>query len=479
MMNNKILYIGLICSVISVTGCKSLQVDERKASTETPEFFYGNATDSLQSENSSKLNWKEFFTDVNLQNLIEEALSNNQELNIMKQELEISKNEIRVRKGECLPSIDLKIGGGVDKVARYTNIGAMEATTEMLPGKEMPEPVSDLGIAAVAKWEIDIWGKLHNAKDAAVNRYLASVEGRNFMVTHLVAEIAQSYYELLALDNQLQIVNKNVEIQSDALDVIKKLKEAARTNELAVKRFEAQVLKTTALQFDISQKIIETENRINFLLGRYPQAIVRSTNNFEDLVPQQIYSGVPSEILMNRPDLRKAEYELTAANLDVKVAKARFYPSLGLSAGIGYQAFDPSYIFKPQSLLYSLAGDLITPVVNRNAIKAAYNTANAKQIQTVIAYEQNILNAYIEVANGMNKISNLQKSFDLKKQEVDALTQSVDISNKLFKSARADYMEVLLTQREALEAKFELIETKIAQLSTSVAVYKALGGGWK
>lgn len=479
MMNNKILYIGLLCSMLSATGCKSIQVDERKASTETPDFFYGTNTDSLQSKNSSNLNWKEFFTDVNLQKLIEEALSNNQELNIMKQELEISKNEIRVRKGEYLPSVDLKIGGGVDKVARYTNIGTMEASTEMLPGKEMPEPVSDLGIAAVAKWEIDIWGKLHNAKDAAVNRYLASVEGRNFMVTHLVAEISQSYFELLALDNELQIVNKNVEIQSDALDVIKKLKEAARTNELAVKRFEAQVLKTTALQFDISQKIIETENRINFLLGRYPQAIVRSTANFEDLVPNQIYSGVPSEILMNRPDLRKAEYELVAANLDVKVAKARFYPSLGLSAGIGYQAFDPSYIFKPQSLLYSLAGDLITPVVNRNAIKAAYSTANAKQVQTVVAYEQNILNAYIEVANGMSKISNLQKSFDLKKQEVDALTQSVDISNKLFKSARADYMEVLLTQREALEAKFELIETKMAQLSTSVAVYKALGGGWK
>jgi len=170
---------------------------------------------------------------------------------------------------------------------------------------------------------------------------------------------------------------------------------------------------------------------------------------------------------------------LAAAKLDVQVAKANFYPSLHISAGIGFQAFDPSYLLKsPQSLLYSLAGDLAAPLINRNAIKATYYSANAKQIQAVYNYERTILNAYVEVANQVSKISNLEKSYDTKSQEVQALTQSIGISNNLFRSARADYMEVLLTQRDALESKFDLVETKMQQMNAVVNIYRALGGGW-
>ena len=172
------------------------------------------------------------------------------------------------------------------------------------------------------------------------------------------------------------------------------------------------------------------------------------------------------------------EQELAAAKLDVRVAKARFYPSLDLSAGIGLQAFNPVYIIKPQSFLFSLAGELTAPLINRRAIKVAYYNANAKQIQAVYHYEQTVLGAYIEVANQLSKIHNLESSVNIKSKEVDALTKSIDISNDLFKYARADYMEVLLTQRDALESKFELVEKKVNQLKASVAVYRALGGGW-
>ncbi|HLV50636.1 MAG TPA: efflux transporter outer membrane subunit [Flavobacterium sp.] len=468
-------YAGIACVLLTLAACKSINIEERTENRSVPDNFGTVQNDTI---NSGKINWKDYFSDAHLQGLIETALQNNQELNILLQEIEISKNEIRARKGEYLPSVGIKVGGGVDKVARYTNIGAMEATTDIKPGKEMPEPLGDLMIGAYADWEVDIWGRLHNAKKAAVDRYLATVEGQNFMKTNLISEIAQSYYELLALDNELEIVQQNIEIQNSALDIVKILKQSARTNELAVKRFQAQVLKTTGLQYKIQQEITETENKINFLVGRFPQHIERSHQGFVDLVPQTVYTGIPSDLLANRPDIKQAEMELAATKLDIKSAKARFYPSLGITAGIGYQAFNPSYIFKPQSLLYSLAGDLVAPLVNRNAIKAAYYNANAKQIQAVYEYEQTILEAYIEVANNLSKINNLQKSYDLKSQEVDALTKSIDISNVLFKSARADYMEVLLTQREALEAKFELIETKMQQLNATVSVYRSLGGGW-
>ncbi len=184
-------------------------------------------------------------------------------------------------------------------------------------------------------------------------------------------------------------------------------------------------------------------------------------------------------MLENRPDIRQAELELEASKLDVKVARARFYPSIGISAGVGFQAFNPKYFFRtPESLLFSLAGDLAAPLVNRNAIKAMYYSADAKQIQAVYKYEQTILNAYIEVANQLSKITNLQNSYALKAQQVEMLTQSIDISNVLFRSARADYMEVLLTQRDALESRFDLIETKMRQMHAVVNIYKALGGGW-
>lgn len=438
------------------------------------------ADQSKDSLNSARIRWKDYFTDPHLDTLISVALQNNQELNITLQELEIARNEVRARKGEYLPFIGLKGGAGFDKKARYTSRGASEATTDIKPGEEMPEPLPDFMAGAYASWEVDIWNKLHNAKKAAVSRYLSSVEGKNFVVTNLIAEIANSYYELLALDNQLNIVKQNIEIQSNALKIVKIQKQAARANELAVRKFEAEVLHTKSLQFDIQQQITETENRINFLIGRYPQPVQRNSATFADLVPDTVHSGLPAELLENRPDVKQAELELVAAKLDIKVAKARFYPSLGISASIGYRAFNPKYLLKtPESLLYSLAGDLTAPLINRNEIKATYYSANARQVQAVYHYQRTLLNAYIEVANQLSRIDNLEKSYDLRSREVDALTRSISISNILFKSARADYMEVLMTQRDALESKFDLIETKMQQMNAMVNMYRALGGGWK
>ena len=247
-----------------------------------------------------------------------------------------------------------------------------------------------------------------------------------------------------------------------------------------MRRFEAEVLKNRSSQFDIQQRIVEMENRINFLVGRYPQPVMRSSAGFSSLVPDSLYGGVPSQLLAYRPDIRQAELELSAAKLDVKSAKANFYPSVRLTAGVGLNAFDGALLTEtPASLLYNVAGDLVAPLVNRNAIKATYIGANARQLQAVYDYERTVLNAYVEVVNQLSNISNLRKSYDLRKQQVDALSSSITISTNLFRSARADYMEVLLTQRDALESKFELVETQKQRMNAVVNVYQALGGGWR
>jgi len=400
-------------------------------------------------------------------------------LQITLQEIEIAKNDIRVRKGALLPTVGVKAGTGIEKVGRYTSQGAGDASTEIMPGVEMPDPLNDFTIAAYANWEVDIWKKLRNAKKAAVSRYLATVEGKNFVVTNLVAEVADSYYELLALDNQLDIVRQNITLQQRALEIVKVQKEAAKATELAVQKFQAEVLGSQNLEFVLLQRIKETENKINFLLGRYPQEIARDKSRLFNLNLTAVNAGIPSQLLSNRPDIKQAELELAAAKLDVKAARAEFYPSLGISASYGLQAFKPSYLFTlPESLLYSLAGDIAAPLINRNAIKAEFKNANARQLQALYNYERTILNAYLEVATQLSKMENLNKNYALQTQQVAALNTSINIANDLFQSARVDYFEVLMTQRDALETQLELVETKKEQLNAVVHVYRDLGGGW-
>lgn len=462
--------------VVTLAGCKDLKLVTKTENNYTPASYQG----SQDTLNSAKTQWNHFFKDPDLITLIDTALKNNQELNIVMQEITIAKAEVRAKKGEFLPSAKLQVGAGVDKVGRYTRNGALEANNQIAPGKEFPEPMSDMIVGINASWEIDIWRKLRNSRDAAANRYLASVEGKNFMVTHLVSEIANSYYELIALDNKLEILNQTIDIQSNALQIVKMQKIAGMVSELAVKKFEAEVLKNQSHVYYIRQSIVEAENKINFLVGRFPQPVQRNSKNFTDLVPDTIYAGIPSQLLQNRPDIRKAELELVATKFDLKAARADFYPSLRLTAGAGFNAFNVQYFIKaPQSLIYNIAGDLVAPLINRNAIKAKYFSANAKQIQAAYNYEKTILNGYIEATNSLSKISNLKKSYDLKSQQVQALTQSITISTNLFSNARADYMEVLMTQRDAVESKFELIEMKQQQLSSWISMYQALGGGWK
>ncbi|WP_053990819.1 TolC family protein [Mangrovimonas sp. TPBH4] len=462
--------------LFAFTSCVPTK-DVRDENTALPETFSEQVV--VDTSNSAKINWKEFFKDDYLTALIDTALVNNQELNIMLMQVDMAKNEIRARKGEYLPYVDIQAAGEVEKVGRYTSQGANDANTDIRPGEEFPEPLPNFQVAAIASWEVDVWKKLRNSKKAAVMEYLSSVEGKNFMVTNLISEVAESYYELQALDNKLAIITQNLQLQQDALKTIRLQKQAAKATELGVQRLEAEVFKNKSELYSVKQEVVEAENRINFLIGRSPQHINRESEGFIDTEMDTIFVGVPSQLLANRPDIRQAEYELAAAKLDVKVAKANFYPSFTIRAGVGLEAFSLKYLFNtPTSLLYTLAGDMVAPLINRNAIKAEYFNANDRQVQAIFEYEKSILGAYIEVVNGVSKIDNLRESYHLKEQQVEALTKSIDITNKLFRSARADYMEVLLTQRDALESKMELVETKKEQMTAFVTMYKALGGGW-
>ncbi|MDP5077077.1 MAG: TolC family protein [Nonlabens sp.] len=449
----------------------------RESKMELPGTFNETLADSL---NVASMPWKDFYTEPELQILIEQALANNQELNIMLQQVAMAQNEIQARKGEYLPFVTVNAGAEVEKVGKNTRNGAVEENLPIAEGKPFPDPLTNYSTRLSATWELDVWKKLRNAKKAAVLEYLATQEGRNFMITNLVSEIADAYYELLALDARLSIIDENLSIQNDALRIVRLQKEAARATELAVQRFEAEVFKNRSERFKVKQEITVTQNRINFLLGRQPEAVARGAQPFLDRVIDSMATGLPSQLLRNRADVRQAEQELASAKINVMVARANFYPSFALRANVGLEAFNPQYLTRtPESLLYGLMGDMVAPLINRNAIKATYNNANARQLQAVFEYEKTVLNGYIEVVNELSNIQNLNESYSLKASQVNALTKSIEISNRLFQSARADYMEVLLTQRDALESKIELVETRKEQYHARNSLFRALGGGWQ
>ncbi len=474
MKNNR--YIShIILLATCLTGCIPTQTAKHKSTKPAPSSY----TIGSDSTNVATISWKEYFSDKNLINLIDTALINNYDVLIALQRIEAASAGVQFSKGLLLPSVS---AGGVAAIRRYglyTMDGAGNATTDILPGQIVPVNLTDYFVAIQTSWEADITGKLRNRKKAAVARYLSSVEGKNWLITNLVAEVASTYYELQALDNELEIIRENISLQEKAVTIVIIQKETGAANELAVQQFQAQLLNTKSLEGEIAQQIIEVENQINFLLGRYPQPIVRDKTILTQSIPSHIQTGVPSDLLRNRPDIKQAELELMAAKADVKAARAAFYPSLNITGGFGSQSFKTNLLFTtPQSFVFSLVGGLSAPLVNRSAIKAHFRSASANQVESLYNYQKSILNGYVEVFNQLNNINNLQRIFTFRNEEVIVLSQAIETSNELFRTGRATYLEVLLIQQAALNARLDFIDVRKRQLLSYVNIYKVLGGGW-
>ena len=276
------------------------------------------------------------------------------------------------------------------------------------------------------------------------------------------------------------MLTQTIERQRQALAVVRLQKEAGRANELAVQQFEAQLASTSALLAEVELRARQTENAVNLLRGSYPRPVPRTKDRELREIARNVATGVPSELLGNRPDIREAEQQLIAAKCDVRAARAAFFPSFTISGGAGFQAFNPKFLFEtPASLAYSATLGLIAPLVNRSAIEAEFKAARAQQIQAMYNYQKALLTAYVEVANGLVGLERTAEIVALKKQQRAAIEQTVANADMLYRAGKASYIEVLMAQQNTLAAELELIEALRAQRLASVAVYKALGGGWR
>ena len=461
--------ITILVILMSIVACKTPQAT-------MPQDTLKDSLPTLSKDSSITISpaWREFFQDPMLQKLIETALQNNQDLKMTLQELAIAKSAITAKQAALLPSVTANIGAGVSKVGRYTAEGAGNVGTEITPGHKIPTVIPDLAPSLQVDWTIDLWNKLNSGKKAAVERYLASEAGQRAIKSQLVADVAENYYLLLALDYKLSVMQQYISLQKDAVRIAQIQKEADAETQLAVEKFEAELAKAQADEFLLRQSIVETENNLNLLLGRFPQTIQRTKVDFLQLPMPTTAHSLSTQLLLQRPDVIQAEHQLKAAKWDVETARKEFLPSFNISAAIGLNAFNPKYLFKlPESLVFNALGGLTAPLINKKAIQANFAQADALQIEALYNYDKTLLTAFIETSTLQSKISNIKLLQQFKQKQNDALVRAVSVAQKLYLNNRATYLEVIDSERGQLDCKMELIDAKSQQLSTLIEMYSA------
>lgn len=451
-----------------------------KSSTNTsiqPPVTYDSA---ISKENMANWKWKEVFKDQYLINLIDTALLKNPDLAILLQDIEMQRAGTLRAKGSLAPTLNANLIPAIRRYGLYTMDGAGNISTNILPGKTVPINLPDQYIGLQSSWEIDLWGKLKNRKRAAIARLLSSVEGRNLAVTQLVAEIASAYCALIATDQQIKMIDEMRLIQQRSFAIVERQKEAGLTNELAVSQVKAQLRELDAMKLVAVADQIDLEGKISKLTGNFGGHVKRDTSLPVLFDVDDLKVGAPVDLLINRPDIKQAEFSLQAAKADVSAARAAFKPSLMLTANFGYQAFRPSLLFNtPQSIAYAFVGGLTAPLLNRTALKADLGMANAAQQQSFLNYQRNILNAFNEVSVQVRQSKVLSQKVNILEEQVNGMNQTTGIAEDLFVSGRATYLEVLFAQQAVLHARGNLIEATKEQYLNSIDLYRALGGGWR
>jgi HAE1 family hydrophobic/amphiphilic exporter-1 len=444
---------------------------------------YADSVASTDTMNIAALSPENYFSDPYLLQLIDSALAANPDVQSALQKTEIAAASLLYARSPLLPSFYAEPGAGLRKYGDYTMDGVGNYDTNLSPDinkdQHIPNPTPDYFLGLRSSWEVDLWGKLRSRKAAALSRFLASQEGYRMVVTELIAQTATLYYQLLALDRQQIILHKNAQLQANALDIVEAQKLGGRATELAVQQFQAQLLHTRSLLYTNAQQITEAETQLNFLLGRFARRIDRDSSIVQLPLPHALTAGIPSQLLLHRPDIRQAEAELVAANADIRAARAAFFPSLNLSAFIGYNAFKAALLFNPGSIAYGLSGGLTAPIFNRKAIKADYARSIAEGRQALYAYQKTILTSFREVTNSLKGMENYQQFYELKQQEVASLNNAVSVANDLYLVGRASWLEVITAQRNVLDAELEMTNAKASVFLQAVNLYRSVGGGWR
>ena len=453
----KLIILYCISAWVGLGACSVYKSYERPDMPVVDSLYRQAAAASADTTSIASLSWRELFTDSKLQALIETGLQNNTDLNIARLKVTEAEATLMTSRLAYLPSISFEPSG----------------TLRSVDGNAMTKSYD---IAASASWEVDIFGKLTNAKRGAKAALEQSEAYRQAVQTQLIATIANSYYSLLMLDAQLGISERTAAIWGENVRAMKALKAAGDATELAVAQSEASKLSVDASIASLRQQIDQMENTLTALLGIAPQKIDRTTIG-EQRFPTELAAGVPLQLLQRRPDVRQSEAALAQAFYATNAARAAFYPSITLSGSAGWTNAAGAAITNPGQWLFTAVGSLVQPLFNRGRNIANLRIAKAQQEEALLSFRQSLLDAGTDVNNALIQWQTARQRQQIDQQQILSLESTVRSSELLMQYSSQNYLEVLTARQTLLQAELTAVSDRFDEIQGVINLYHALGGG--
>ena len=432
----------------------------------------------------SSIPWSDFIQDSTLVALIDTALVNNIELQKAMRNMDIGLEYLAQSKANFLPSVNATPAGFRREYysENYNNYGSNRARRNH--GENPPTSLYterlEYTTALQANWEVDIWGKLSWQKEAARADFMKSEEFKKLIQTELIAEVASTYYNLVMLQSQVEVAQKNYALNDSTFNIIKLQYDAGETTSLALQQTKSQQLKAKSLIPQLERQYTVQENKLNRLLGRSPRPITLNVD-FDEIEFQKRYkTGIPLELIKNRPDVAMAEYQLIAQNARTGVAEALKYPSLSIGAGLGLNSMDLSNFLDPVSSAFALLnGSIFQPIFNNRKLKTNYRVALTEREIAQLEFKDNLISAIEDVSNSLTRINKLKEEYKIAQERIEVTQKGLKDAALLFRGGFANYLEVITAQSDALESELNEINTKKKILIANIELYRSLGGGWK
>ena len=457
--------VSLLVSILFLSGCL---VGPRysRPKVDTPPSFRGQT--GPEAASIADLPWWTIFQDPTLQNLITTAVANNRDLRVAAARVEQARQLAAQSHAQYLPQIGYEAGISEGK---NESLGTPAVTNGQ-------RQATVLGLLQ-ATWEPDVWGRIRRSNEYALAVYLSTGQGRRGVLLSLVSSVAQAYFELLELDLRLDIARRNVDSFQGSLDIFQKRLEGGTASRLETSRAQAALSMVAADIPDLERQIAVQENEIRVLLGSTPGTIERKGKLLEQTLPPEVPAGLPSNLLERRPDLLEAEMNVRAANAQIGIAVADFFPQIGLTTFLGRGSSPLEALVSGRTNLWSLAATLTGPIFQGGALQARKREAIALWEQSRNQYEQVALGAFRDVSNALITREKLELVRTRQIQAVSAYEDAVTVSLQRYTAGKSSYYEVLEAQQELYPAQNALAQTELNRRLAIVQLYQALGGGWK
>lgn len=452
---------------IALMGLSSCQVVNQYKTPEVDTENLYREVHTTDTTTIADIPWRTYFSDPQLVALIEEGIDNNYNLQIAYTRIQQAEASLGIARAAYFPDVTL-----VGQVNHSRNSNG-EGGKDVLGYHSTSY---NLGISA--SWEVDLWGKLNRQSKAKYAQFLNSHAYKNLIQTSLIANIATSYYSLLALDEKLQITVESAKLMEENVQTMEDLKNAGLQNGAAVEQSKSLLYSTVTSIPDLESQIRQLENSISTLLGRKPGTISRR-NLYDQPYPEELAYGVPAQLLARRPDVQQAELSFRSAFELTNAAQASFYPSIKLSTGtLGYATANTlSNFFKPENLFASIIGGLTQPLFAKKQLTGNLKIAKAQQQEAFLTFEKTVLEAGQEVTDILYAFESSLKKNETRQKQIAASRNSVSFTQELLKAGVANYTEVLNAEQNLLSAQLSQVNDRLEQLQCTVNLYKALGGG--